>query len=139
MNEADQEIHYKTCFFVGEWKVRSTSEVNTIWVTALHRGGLEMDMMHKSVTHGYMGQVIYVNESSDNIAIVGFATNMMMHANGTACMVLCCNISNVDPGPNISQLKPEFRDDFCYLHGELVAASFCWTTRPLIKDSPVHR
>lgn len=132
----DEEIHYKTCFYVGEWKVKSTSEVKAIWVTALH-GGLGMDMtvqIHKSVTHVYMGQVIHVNETSDvaivaatyvpdcepllihssrhameKVVIAGFGTSM--HANDTACLV-GCNISNVDAGNNISQLKPEFGDDF---------------------------
>lgn len=39
---SDQEMRFKMCFYVGEWKVMSTAEVKAIWVTALH-GGLEMD------------------------------------------------------------------------------------------------
>eukprot|EP01037_Dinobryon_pediforme_P018474 gene18474-18749_t len=55
------EMRFKTCFYVGEWKVMSTAEVKAIWVTALHGG---------------------------------------------------CNISNVDAGPDISQLLPEFLNDY---------------------------
>lgn len=122
---------------MGEWEIISTTEVKAIWVTALH-GGLEMDMsvqILKSVTHCHMGQVIYINETSDiaiiagtyvhpdcepliihssrhameKVVIAGFGASM--HANETPCLV-GCNISNIDAGPNISQLRPEFHDDF---------------------------
>ena len=81
-----------------------------------------------------MGQVIYVNEASDvaivaainvpdwepllfhssrhvmeTVVIAGLGTSMQ--GSDTTCL-LGCNISNVDAGPDISQLLPEFLNDY---------------------------